>query len=202
MGIIWAHKKPFSIPHSLTNVSLFVSRSHFPNQVLKRNIKHLCSTVPPLSCPDCVCVCVHGVYDPALFRCFDLAGVLLRVCDHLRTVQRRRLRNAPFSLQRQLTVNSTAALHQSSAQARANNESGSFRHRVLVFLFETLLQNTCQSNSVTSFPLRTGSECLIGRALSHNFGLLSHEHQLPRSSSVYSKQTASASSGNIECSTF
>lgn len=65
MGIVWAQRKTlgshfpsFSLSPMCCSLSLF----HFPNQVLKRNIKHFCSTMPPLSSWDCVCV--HGVYEP------------------------------------------------------------------------------------------------------------------------------------------
>lgn len=111
MGIIWAHQA-FSILHflslSVSPVCLSLSLAHFPNQVLKRNIKHFYSTIPPLS--NWGSVCVHGVYDPKPFEVLIFPCV--SQCLRPPTVQQPH--NAPFLMQPQPRVNSDATLHQSS----------------------------------------------------------------------------------------
>lgn len=128
-GIIWALKKPLGSRFPSLSLSLFLSLSHFPDQVLKRNIKHFCSTMPPLSSRDCVHA--HGVNDPQpshvlIFPCVSLC---------LRPPTARPYYVILLLLQPQLTVNSNAARHQSSDGARANNESGGPQHLALVFFY-------------------------------------------------------------------
>lgn len=109
--------------------------------------------------------------------------VFLRVCDHL---QSRRYVMLPL-LQPQLRVSSNAALHQSSDQARANNESGRPRHLALVFLYHISLRV-----HVNQTVWRLFLECSVSRVWIFNrlhsfffFCLLSNGSF----SSVYFKQT-------------
>lgn len=85
------HFPSFIFSLSVSPVCLSLSLAHFPNQVLKRNIKHFHSTIPPLL--NRGSVCVHGVYDPKPFEVLIFPCV--SQCLRPPTVQQPH--NAPFS---------------------------------------------------------------------------------------------------------